>query len=495
MSIPGNLLVPFWFGEIKSGGTPFEGQPRLLLVGQMLPAGAAVAGVPLGPIQSEQEADGLFGLGSMMSAMYRIARRNAPFQPIWCLPLAEPAGAAAAGSVSFTTASAVTGAAILNILGRRLAFQVNAADANTAIATAAAAAINAAQLPVIAAVDGTTAYKVNVTARHKGTTSNGLEVALATDEPNVLTATNTAIVALSGGTGTPDLVAPFSACGDDEYDWIAGPYADTASLNAARDFLDDTAGRWSPSQQLYGHYTSVNFGTLSANVTLGNGRNDQHASIMASQVSPTPPWEWAAAIGAVEADHLGDAPELSRPLHGLPLLGVLPPRDRSKYWRIPDRQALYVDGMSAYRVLVDGTVVIDRIVTTYQQTVLGAPDATFRPVNVMAQAMFLLRYLRTAVSNKHGRQALADENPFNVPEQTTPNDIRVTFVHAYNDLCALGVTENRDLFARYVVVQRDPNNADRVNAAVPVDVVNQLNLIATTATIYAQFNTPSGNVF
>jgi hypothetical protein len=35
------------------------------------------------------------------------------------------------------------------------------------------------------------------------------------------------------------------------------------------------------------------------------------------------------------------------------------------------------------------------------------------------------------------------------------------------DLVALGVAEKPDLFAQFVVVERDPNNATRLNASLP----------------------------
>lgn len=492
-NIPGNLLVPFFYAEINSGGTPFQGNPRVVLLGQKTNAGSAVSNKVIGPIQSEREADAFFGVGSMLSAMFRIARRAAPFQPIWALALPDPAGAAAAGSISMT-APGVTGAAILHVLGRRLTFQVNAADTAAQVATKIAATINAALLPVVAAVDGTTASKVNVTARHVGALGNGLEVTYAADEANVLTSANTTVVALSGGSGVPDLIAPLANLGDQEFDFLAGPYADAPSLNAMRDFLDDTSGRWSPSQQLYGHYFTVLFNTLSSLVTFGNGRNDQHVTIIGSQVSPTPVWEWAASAGAVASAHLGDAPEVSRPLQTLVLPGVLPPTDSSVWWDIPDRQALYADGIAGCKVRPDGLVAIDRLVTTYQTTAAGVGDATFRDVETMFQLMFIVRYLRSAVSNKHSRQALADENPFNLDTIATPRSVKTTLVHAYNDLVALGVTEKPDLFAQYVVVERDLNDASTLDAYLPVDVINQLRVFKGNVTAFLQYQSPSGDV-
>ncbi|WP_316229014.1 phage tail sheath subtilisin-like domain-containing protein [Bradyrhizobium sp. SZCCHNR1070] len=490
-NIPGNELVPFFYAEINSGGTPYQGSPRVLLIGQKLAAGSAPVGTVYGPIQNEREAAAVFGVGSMLVAMYRIARLNAPFQPIWVLPLADPAGAAAAGSLTFT-APGVTGAGILWVMGRRVTFQVNASDTAAMVAANAAAAINAVGLPVTAAVDGATAGKVDVTAVHKGAVFNGQEVTFATDEANVLSAANTAVVPLSGGNGVPDLAGPLASLGDQEYDFLAGPYSDAVSLNAVRDFLNDSAGRWSPIQQLYGHYFSAQYGTLSALVTFGNGRNDQHVTVIGSQRSPTPEWEWAAAAAAMASAHLGDAPEVSRPLQTLVLQGVLPPRDRSLWWDIPDRQALYADGIAGCKVRSDGLVAIDRLVTTYQKTAAGVADGTFRDVETMFQLMFVARYFKTAVSDKHARQALADDNPFNLAEIATPKSVRNTLIHAYNDLVALGVLEKPDLFAQFVNVERDPNDANRLNAYLPVDVVNQLRVFAANITAYLQYQTASG---
>jgi phage tail sheath gpL-like len=491
-NIPGNLLVPFFYAEINSGGTPFQNDPRVVLIGQKLASGTAAAGTVIGPIQNQAEADAFFGVGSMLSAMFKIARRNAPFQPLWALPLTDPAGAKAAGSLTFT-APGVTGAAILWVLGRRVVFQVNTSHTAAQVATNAAVAINSANLPFVAAVDGTTPAKINVTARHNGALGNGQEVTYASDESNVLNASNVTVVPLTGGNGVPDLVAPLSSLGDQEFDFLVGPYSDSTSLDAIRDFLDDTAGRWSPIQQLYGHYFTAQFGTLSALVTAGNARNDQHVTLIGSQRSPTPEWEWAAAGGAKASAHLGDAPEVSRPLQTLTMDGVMPPRDRSVWWDITDRQALYADGIAGCKVRFDGLVAIDRFVTTYQKTAAGVSDGTFRDVETMFQLMFTVRYFKTAVSNVHSRQALADDNPFNLAEIATPKSIRNTLVHAYNDLVALGVLEKGDLFSQYVNVERDPNDANRVNAYLPVDVVNQLRVFAANVTAFLQYQTPSGD--
>jgi phage tail sheath gpL-like len=490
-NIPGNLLVPFYYSEFNSGGTPYAGNARPLIVGQKTSAGAAPAGVLYGPVQSEQEAIAKFGAGSMLHAVFNMFKRNAPLQPLWVLPLADPAGNAAAGSIEFT-APGVTGAGILKVMGRRMVVQINAGDNAAAVCAKVVAAINAMNLPIVAAVNGVDTAVADLTARHVGLLGNGIQVSVATDEPNAFTTTNADITALSGGTGTPSLDTPLANLGDEEFDWIAGPYADSTSLNSVKDFLGDVSGRWSPSKMLFGHYLTKNFGNLSAQTTLGAGRNDQHVTIVGGQVSPTPVWEWAAWLGALAISHLSTPPELSRPVQTLPAVAILPPADRSTWFDTDDRQALYAAGIGGYKVAGDGTVQADRFVTTYKTNGAGVADATFRDIETMAQGMFVSRYLRTAVSNAHGRKALADENPTNVAAIVTVRDIRNTLIHAYQDLVSLGVCEKPELFAQYVKVERDPLNATRVNAYLPLDMVNQLRVFAANITAYLEYRTASG---
>jgi phage tail sheath gpL-like len=585
--VPSNILVPFFWGEFNSGGSPYENFPRPLLVGQKTSAGLAAPGAVYGPIMSHNDAVAQFGKNSMLVGMYDAAYAAAPLQPFWALPLADPSGAAASGSIVFT-APGVTGVAVLYIMGRLCTFQINSSDTGAIIAGNAAAAINALNVPITAAVDGTNTAKVDLTAAHVGALSNGLETIVATDQPNVLntatsssvtatsaspavftwpggalpaniangtpiqlggtavpagftagttyyvvsastatfelsatvggsainsTSTGTAVTAttapalimpLAGGSGVPDLSTPLANTGSIPYDWIGAPYADTTSLNEIRSYLGDASGRWSPSQQLFGHYTTAYLGqSLSTLVTFGNGRNDQHVTIFGgwgSGASPTPPWEVAASLVAIEALHLANPPELSRPLQTLQLPAalsasgpqMLAPRDQTTWWTTAERQSLYSDGIAAGTVTVDKICAIDRMVTTYQLTASGVPDQTFLDIETMAQGMYSMRYFRTQVTNAHARQAFADENPFHIATVTTPADLLRTLVYAYNDLCALGVAQHPELFQQYVVVQRNELDPDRADAYIPENMVGQLRVFAANVTAYRTYTSPSG---
>jgi phage tail sheath gpL-like len=587
--VPSNILVPFYWGEFNSGGSPFENFPRPLLVGQTTSAGKAVAGVPYGPVMSHNDAVAQFGPNSMLVGMYDAASAAAPLQPFWALPLADPAGSAGAGSIIFS-APGITAAAILDVMGRQVTFQVNASDTAAMMCANAVAAINALSganalpgqnVPIIASIDGTNTAKCDVVCAHKGLLGNGLELIVDTSQPNVLNSSWTAavtstvaspgvftspgglpswfaagtpvvlggtavptgftagvtyyavtvntsagtfelsataggsaiavtgagtavtasasiaaITALTGGTGTPDLAAPLASLGSTAYDWIAGPYADVSSLNEIKAFLSDQAGRWSPAQQLFGHYTTSFLGqTLSTLVTFGNTRNDQHVCVFGGfglGVSPSAPWEVAASLVGQEVLHLANPPELSRPLQTLPLPNILPPRDKTSWWTTTERQALYSDGIAAGKVELDGTCQIDRMVTTYQETAQGVPDQTFLDIETMAQGMFAMRYLRTAVTDDWGRAAFADENPFNLPNVATPQALANTLIFAYNDLCALGLAQHPELFQQYVVVVKNALDPDRADAYIPVNVVGQLRVFAANVTAFRSYTSPGG---
>lgn len=492
-NIPGNIRVPFFYAEFQPGGTPYQNNARLLLVGQKLTAGNATANVPV--MVRDGSEDMLFGANSMLSAMVKMALRNAPVQEIWALPVADLGGGVQATGKISVAAPSLTQATTLSvyIAGERVRIGVLTSDTRTGIAANLIAAINATPgLPVTALVNGANAYEVDLTARHKGTLGNAILI-----DTGVLTEDGTAgatlltITAMASGAGDPDLQTALGSLGDDEFDWIGSPYADSTNLGRASDLLNDVNGRWSWSRQIYGHYICSKSDTVGNLSTLGNARNDQHASIFPCYKFLSPPWLVAAAVAAKAAKHLQDAPELSRPLQTLKLEGIKGPRLRSDWLTITDRQTLYYDGISGYHVRRDGSVCIDRVVTTYQSNAWGDTDWTYLDIETMAQSMYGIRYIRTDVTSKHARQALADDNPGRLPHITTPRDIKASVVHAYSKLVRIeGVFENLAAFESSLVVERDDTDANRVNVSMNLDHVNQLRVLAAAAVNWMQTSRP-----
>jgi len=487
-NIPANARVPLFWAEINAAQANYQSNARLLLIGQMLPTGTALANEP---IQIISNSAGMFGSGSMLADMYSFVPNNAPLQETWALPLLDlAAGVAAAGSILVTGVVTTPANFSLWIGGQQVTVGVAATDTTAGIAAKIVAAINAiSTICVVASVDGTTASQVDLVAKHKGTAGNSIRVETnlyGTDGPvssQILTITQPI-----GGSGDPVIATALANLGDEEFDFIAAPYGDAVSLAAIQSFLDGVAGRWSPIQQLYGSYVCVRNDAPAALTVFGKTRNDPHTSIVGSYNSPSPSWQWAAALGARMAAHLQDAPELSRPLQTLPLIGILPPKLTSDRPNKTTRQSFYYAGISSYSVDRAGNVLIDRVVTTYQTNAYGSPDPSWLSVNTLAQNVFAIRYLRAKVTGQWGRAALMDSNPGNIQGVATADDIRATILHGYLELNTIyGVVDNFEVFKALLIVERDQSDANRINVYLPMQAVGQLDIIAVNATSYLNF--------
>jgi phage tail sheath gpL-like len=483
--IPSNLRVPLFYAEVNSGGSVFNSNSRLLLIGQKVAAGKAKLDEPV--LVANGNEDELFGTHGMIASMVRIARENAPFQEIWALPVTNSGTVYATGTVTLTAISipaSLSTTYVIYIGGRRYRTTVTSSDTAASVATAVAALVNAdlaAQVSAVAA-----AGVITLTALHPGTLGNSIDIRTGYygDEPSIANAS--LIVPMTGGSGDPDISAGLAALGSEEFDWIVMPYSDSVNLNEMADFLSNSSGRWSPMEQLYGHCISIKAGTVGTLSASGLVRNDPHTTLIGVNKFPTPIWDIAAAWGAKAAKHLSAAPELSRPLQFLTLSGVMAPKISDRFSRV-DRNTLLYDGIATYGVQTDGSVVIERSITTYQRNAVGFADMTFLDIQTVAQSMYAIRYLRTKVTNAHGRQALGrDDNP---PMQgvSRPRDVKATIVAGYTELNQLAVVENVDAFEQALIVERSATDPNRIDTYLPIDHMNQLRVIAINATSFLEY--------
>lgn len=495
-TISSTVRAPFFYVEVNEGDNGAQFQSRTLLIGAMLGAGTAT---PEEAVLLNDNADALFGIGAELTDMVNINKVNAAIQEVWGLPMEDDAaGQKATGEIRIY-APTRSGTLVWYVGGIRYRIAVSAGDAIGTIRDSVAAAITADTSAFVTAAanavlgdDGGTAYAVvDLTAKHAGENGNtiGLDTDLRTDD-GPLGAQMLKFVDMNGGSANPDITTALTNLGDEEFDFIGCAYSDSSNLDAIEQFLDRETGRWSPSRQLYGLFITARNGTLAQLDAFGAGRNDPFTSIMGVNNSPSPIWRWAAAYATKAAAHLGDpgtSAEISRPLQTLDLVGVLPPRDPADRWSLNARNTLYYSGIAAYHVERDGTVSIDREVTTYQTNEWGSPDRTWLDLNTPAQIMFFSRFMRQAITQRHGRQALADFNPVGNPGITTAADVKETIFFAYKDLELRGVVENSDLFYANLVVERDQSDPTRLNCYCPPDVVNQLRIFAMNINTFLQY--------
>ena len=384
-------------------------------------------------------------------------------------------GNATPGISNYVILSNVGGVITLTALstGTRITnMQIAAASTATGIAT-----------PATTFMIGGVGDVVRLTANNKGTLGNTIGVDYSVNPLDPGTATYmTTLVAMAGGASDPAITNALANLGDQEFDWIAMPYPQYYSQLEA--FLE---ARWAYSSQVYGFGITAYEATAGALSALGAALNGPYIAILGVYNIPAPAYLWVAQVATICAVHLQSPPELSRPLQTLPLIGMSPANVLGNRWTALERQSFYFSGISACTERRDGTVVIDRLISTYQTDVWGSQDSTWLDVNTLAQVMYGTRYLKQLLSSTYPRVALANQNPNNLQGVVTAADLRNTIIHGYKQLCDLGVFDDADLFAQLLVVERNSQDPDRVDCYLPVETVGQLRILAANMSVYLQY--------
>jgi phage tail sheath gpL-like len=493
--IPTNVRVPLFYAEMDNTQAGYFTQnKRALLVGQKLTAGTASVNTPY-LVSTTDQAKTLFGQGSMLARMHALYRQQDAFGEVWCIAVADAgAGVQATGTITVTGPATAAGTINLYIGGQLVQVVVAAADSANSIATNINTAINAAvDLPVTSTV---ATNVVTLTCRWKGATGNDISVldsfrgwAGGQSIPAGVSLAYSGSGFLTTGATNPTLTGNvITAMGDDEYDFVIHPYTDSTSLDAFQTEYNDSVGRWAWSRQVYGHCYSAMRGTLSALTTAGALRNDPHHTIAGiDNDCPNPCWEYAAAYGGANAVCL--LVDVARPTQTTPLTGILAPR-AGKRFLLTERQSLLNYGIATSYVS-GGLLRVERAITTYQKNTWGQSDPSYLDSETLHTLSEITRRLRNRITQKYPRHKLANDGTrFGAGQAiVTPSVIRGELLAEYADMEEVGLVENRVLFAKYLIVERDSGNPNRVNVLLPPDLVNQLRIFALLNQFRLQYAT------
>ncbi|MBR0879109.1 phage tail sheath gpL-like [Bradyrhizobium barranii subsp. barranii] len=497
-NIPANIKVPLYWVEVdpSMAGLPTINL-RALLVGVMTADGDAAHDIPI-PIGSQAQVDAHFGQGSELSRMFQAFYANNFANEVWGLPVAEPTAAVAAtGTIGITDQATAAGTIHLYIAGTHVPVNIAPSDTTATIANAIADAINDdTTLPVTAVVSAAGGSDVDLTAAFKSINGNDIAVSLnyyggrgGETTPVGLGITLPAGGFLTGGTGTPDFSNAIVNMGETPFEYVAMPYTDSASLfDWDQEFGFTDTGRWGWQRQLFGHVFSAKRGTYSDLLLFGETLNSGVESIMAFEVaSPSPSFEWAAAYTAKAQRALINDP--ARPLQTLSLnqIKVAPLNEQFKF---NEMNSLASSGLAIQQMGADRQPMIAREQTTYQLNLYGQPDDAYELVTTLATLAKLLRNQKHAITSKFPRHKLANDGTKFGPGQAivTPGIIKAELISQYQMDMFNGLVEDLRNFKRYLLVERDPNNPNRVNVLYPPDLINQLRIFAVLAQFRLQFD-------
>lgn len=456
--IPGSIRKPgkyFEFNTKLAVRTLPSNRQRVVLIGQRLSTGTMPALEPV-DVFSDDQAATYFGTGSSAHLMAKAAITANPYVPLTVIAVDDAqAGQAATGSVTLAGTVTGRGVATIYIAGTRIDAAVDSDATPQQVAAALAAGINAHQeLPVTAtAVTGA----ITLTARHKGTAGNGIAVSAVTSAPG-LTAT---VEDMNGGDIDPGLEEAFAKIFSAGYELVAIPFTTSESLLALRNHLE---GVGSPMEQRDALGFAGWPGTLAAGGTLADTNNSGLISVAWHNGSVRSAGEIAAGYAAVVSFEEDPA----RPLNTLEIKGLDITPISSRPGRVEQENALY-NGLTPLEVGPGNRVQIVRAITTYIKDAQGVDDISLLDLTTMRTLHYVRKAQRERISLRFPREKLSDK---------TPPKVRSEVLDVLYKLEELEIVEQVAENAPGVLLERDLQDPNRLNAKIPVDVVNGLHVFA-----------------
>jgi phage tail sheath gpL-like len=463
-SIPASIRKPGKYLEFNTKlavRTLPNNLQKMLIIAQKIAAGAVAQKIPT-KIFSDAEAAAAFGAGSVAHLMARAAIKANPYLALTVVALDDAGtGVAAAGTVTITGPATSSGSLVVYVGAQRIEIGIT----NGQTAAQIAAALNTElgkhpDLPVTAAVaDGV----VTLTAKNKGTLGNGIGVyALASAAGATATAT-----ALTLGATDPTLADALATVLGEQYEIYAVPFVDATSYAALKTHLDNISG---PMEQRPAIAVMGCVDALAAATTLGGALNHGRICLPYLRYTAASParslaYEIASAVAAVMAFEEDPA----RPLNTLALAGIAPAAVPDRLSRTEQESCLY-NGVAPLEVSPDGgSVQIVRAISTYIQDPQGVPDISLLDITTIRTLDYVRKACRERIALRFPREKLSSK---------TPPKVRTELLDVLYKLQDLEIVEEVDANKDGLIVERDLQDPNRIDAKIPTDVVNGLHVFA-----------------
>ncbi|MDA8170320.1 MAG: phage tail sheath subtilisin-like domain-containing protein [Nitrospiraceae bacterium] len=436
---------------------------QVLIIGQRLAAGSVAALVPT-QVFSEQDAETYFGIGSIAHRMVRAALQANPYLKLTVCTLDDAAASvAASGTVTIANAATSTGVLSLYVANEEVDVVVNSGDTPTIIAGNIVTAItNLPDLPVTASA---ALGVVTLTAKNKGTVGNQIGMGYLLQN---VSATTVTIVQMANGTTDPTLQNALNAVFAQQFDITITPYNTQANLAILKTQLETLSNA---IEQRPGVGVYAVTGPLAAATTLAGQVNEGRilgaylrlTAGTTQQMSAA--YELAAAYGAVMASE----PDPGRPLNTLALTGISPPAMADRLSRT-EQESCLANGVAPLEVGPGLTVQIVRAISTYTLNPAGVPDVSLLDITTIRALDYVRLSCRTRIALRFPREKLNAVK--------TPPRVRTELLDVLKQLEDLNMVENVDTYLPMLVVQPDGQDATRLDAQIPADIVPGLHIFA-----------------
>jgi len=463
-NIPSSIRKPgkyFEFNTKLAVRTLPNNKQRMLIVGQRTSAGTVAEKVPT-RVFSDKETETYFGPGSMCHLMARAAITANPYLDLTVIALDDAAaGQPAVGTVTFAESASGSGVLTLYVGTQKVEIAIATSTAAAAVAAALEAELDKhPDLPVTASVDGAV---VTLTAKNKGLTGNDIHLSYVLTNVSTLTVS---ISAMASGATNPTLADALAVVFGEKYDIIVTPYNNQTDLTTLRIHLDSVSGPMEqrPGVGVYGMTTALaTVTTLSGQVNSGRILCAYQRYTAATLVQSMP-YEIACAFGAVMAWEEDPA----RPLNTLELKGIAAANIADRLSRTEQETLLY-NGVTPLEVGPAETVQIVRAISTYLVDPQGIDDVSLLDITTIRTLDYVRKAVRERISLRFPREKLSSK---------TPPRVRSEILDVLLKLQELEFIEEVEANKDGLIVERDLQDANRLDARIPADVVNGLHVFA-----------------
>ncbi|MFZ7175231.1 phage tail sheath subtilisin-like domain-containing protein [[Pasteurella] aerogenes] len=407
-------------------------------------------------IYSDMQAAELFGEGSWAHLMARIAILNNPLIRLSVLGVSDNlAGVAATASVTLSGTATSQGVVTLMIGGST---EFNIAVEKQEDATTLAARLSAVINANPSALASAEANEGVITLRAKNKGEIGNEIHLMVNHTVKDLTVNA--VAFKGGKANADLADVLASIAGTQYHVIISPFSDVKNAQALRNHVNAVS---SPVEKKPAVAVMGWRGTMSEGTTFAEQINDGRVTVGWYKGALDSCALIAAGYGAIIAGEEDPA----RPLNTLEIKGLAVTAPTQKPLFSEANQALF-HGLTPITV-VNYRVQIMRAITTYTKSKTNTDDPSLLDLTTIRT----LDYTRKAIE-----QRLALRFPRAKLSQRTPPKVKSEILDVLMRLEDQEILENVLVNKDKLVVVRNGIDPNRLDCAIPADVVNGLHVVA-----------------
>jgi len=259
----------------------------------------------------------------------------------------------------------------------------------------------------------------------------------------------------------PDLAAALATVFTASDEILVTPYNNQAALTVLRTHLTNRGGAIE-QRGAVGVYAFT--GTLANATTLAGQVNHERITGCFLPGTLSPAYELAARYAAV----ISSEEDPARPLNTLALTGALPPPLASRLGRV-EQETCLANGVTPLEVGPGERVQIVRAITTYTLDPQAIPDIAWLDLTTIRT----MDYVRMSVRNR-----LALRFPREKLSARTPDKVRSEILDVMFKLEELEIVEEVEANKAGVIVERDSQDPNRLDARIPTDVVNGMHVLA-----------------